>query len=62
MPVELTFVLKDEERKLSKSFHVYESFCLHEKDENIAKCLKEALDEFKGVPDDIKVKATMVLR
>ncbi len=63
MPVELLITIKDEEgKKLSKAFLVYEEVTLKDSDPIIDKCLKELLEEFNGVPDDVKLKATMNLR
>lgn len=63
MCVELTITIRDEEkRKLIKSFLIYEPFCLSENDPTVKACLKELLDEFKGEPDDVKLKATMILQ
>ena len=63
MSIELTITIKDEEdRKLSKPFLIYEPVTLVEDDPIIQQCLKELLEEFKGRPDDVKLKATMVLR
>ena len=62
MTKELTFTIKDEEKKrLTKTFLVYESFELHEHDPVIQKHLTELLNEFKGVVDTVKLKVTMVL-
>lgn len=63
MTIELMVTIKDEEkRKLSREFLVYEQVTLSEDDPIIDKCVKEVLEEFKGEPDDIKIKAVMVLR
>jgi hypothetical protein len=63
MSVELVITVKDEEkRRLTREFLVYEAITLTDTDPVIDKCLKEVLDEFKGEPDDIKVKALMVLK
>ena len=63
MSVELVVTIRDEEkRRLTREFLVYEPITLTENDPIIEKCVKEAIDEFKGVPDDIKIKATMILR
>jgi len=63
MSIELTITIKDEEkRKLTKEFLVYEPVTFTETDPTIDKCLKELLEEFKGEPDDIKIRATMILR
>ena len=62
-PVELTTTLRDEEKKrTSKPFLIYEPFSMKSDDPIIQQCLKELLDEFKGTVDDIKIKATMILR
>lgn len=63
MSLELTITVKDEEkRKLTREFLVYEPVTFVESDPVINKCVKEILAEFKGEPEDIKVKAMMVLR
>ena len=63
MSIELVITIRDEEdRKLSKPFLIYEPVTLEENDPIIRRCLKELLEEFKGQADDIKLKATMVLR
>ena len=62
MSIELRITIKDEERKLTKDFNIYERVTLTEHDPIIAQCIKEVKDEFKGEPDDIRVKATMVLK
>lgn len=63
MAIELIITIRDEEnRKLSKPFLIYEPVTLVDNDPIIVKCLKELLEEFKGEPDDIKLKAIMVLK
>lgn len=63
MCVELTVTIKDEEgKKLSRPFLIYEPVVLVPEDLVIGRCVKELLEEFKGEPDDIKVRATMVLK
>lgn len=63
MSVELVITVKDEEkRRLTREFLVYEPVTLTHEDATIDKCVKEILEEFKGEPDDIKVKATLILR
>jgi hypothetical protein len=63
MCVELTITVKDEEgRKLSITYLEYSSFSMDESDPIIQGHVKELLEEFKGIPDDIKVRATTVLR
>jgi len=63
MSVELVVTIRDEEkRKLTREFLIYEPIAMSEQDPVIDKCVKEAIEEFKGIPDDIKIKATMILR
>jgi hypothetical protein len=63
MSIELTITISDEEkRKLTREFLVYEPVTLVENDPIIEKCVKEILEEFKGEPDDIKIRAVMILR
>lgn len=60
--IHLTVNVKDDSKLLKKDFLIYESIFLDEEDPIINKCVKETLDEFKGEPEDIKVKALMILR
>jgi len=62
MSIELKVTIKDEERKLTKDFNIYERVTLELDDPVISRCIKEARDEFKGEPEDIQIKATMVVK
>lgn len=63
MSLELTITIKDDEkRKLSKTFLIYEDVTLRDDDPIIKACLKELIEEFKGIPDDVRVKAIMVIK
>jgi len=62
MAIELKIILKDSERTLSKEWLIYEIVSMSPKDETIQRCLKEIRDEFKGEPEDIKVKSIMVIQ
>jgi hypothetical protein len=62
MSVEITITLKDEEsRKLVREYLVYEPVTMDQSDPVIERCLNETLAEFKGKPDDVRIKALMVL-
>ena len=61
MATELNITIRDSERKLQKDFLIYESFTFVDTDPIITKCIKEVVDEFKGEPDDIRIKAKMVI-
>lgn len=61
MSIELRISIRDEERrKLSKEFLIYEEVTLKMDDPIIKKCLDETLDEFKGIPDTVKINAILV--
>lgn len=62
MSIELTVTIKDAERKLTKDFNIYEMVTFIDTDPIIERCVKEVIDEFKGEPEDIKIKAIMVLK
>ena len=63
MSIEITVTIKDsDKRRLSREFLVYETVTLTPEDPTVDRCVKELLEEFKGEPDDIKVKALMVLK
>ncbi len=62
MVVELTVTIKDEERKLTKDFIIYEPITLEETDPIISQCIRDVREEFRGEPDNIKIKAMMILR
>jgi len=61
MSIELRVIVRDDERKLTKDFNIYEKVSLAEDDPVISRCIKEVVQEFQGTPDDIKIKATMVV-
>lgn len=61
MSVELTVIVKDDERKLQKDYLVYESFVMSETDETLKKYVNDAIKEFVGEPTDIKVKALLMM-
>lgn len=62
MSTELVVTIKDEERRLTRDFLIYEPFTFVDSDPTIMQCVKETIEEFKGQPEDIKIKATMIMR
>ena len=67
MSIELTVTIKDEEgRKLSRPFLIYDDVVLKPQnpldDPQVSEIVKELLEEFNGEPDDIKLRALMVLK
>lgn len=61
MSIELTVTIKDDERKLTKQYNVYENVTFVETDPVLMKYVKEARAEFKGEPEDVVIKALMYL-
>jgi len=61
MSIELNIMVKDSDKKLTKNFLIYEPVTMDVHDPNIDRCLHEVLEEFNGTPEDVKVRATMVL-
>lgn len=59
---EVTVIVKDVERTYRQKFLVYEQFCLSNDDPVLKMCIESALNNFQGEPDDIQVKAFMVVR
>jgi hypothetical protein len=62
MSIELMITVKDDDRTLKKEYLVYEPFLMHENDETLKKYIDDATKEFVGDPQDIKVRALMVMR
>jgi len=61
--IELTISIRDQEKKkLIKQFLIYEPFTLDTHDPVIDKHLTECINEFNGEAEDIKLRATMVLK
>jgi len=61
MSIELNIMVKDSDKKLIKNFLIYEPITMDTHDPHIDRCLSEVLAEFNGTPEDVKIKATMVL-
>lgn len=62
MSTELTVTIKGEERSYKQQFLLYEEFKWDENDPIIKQCVDEALSNAKIEPEDIKVRALLVLR
>lgn len=60
--IELTIVIKDSERRQSQKFLIYEKVTMDQHDPVIDKCLDEAIKNFNGEPEDIKLNAMMILK
>jgi len=55
-PKEIAITLKDDERRMTHKFLIYEPFVADPQDETVERCIKEAMESFKGSPDVVKVK------
>lgn len=63
MPTELKVIIKDEEKKaLSDTFIIEGDFVWSIDDETIKVAVNKLIQEFKGIPEDIIIKATMVYK
>lgn len=60
MPCDLTIIVKNEEKKFSRDFLIYESLTLDETNPILKQYISDTVAEFVGEPTDIKIKATMV--
>ena len=60
--MELKIRIKDSERKLEREYLIYEPVTFVDTDPIIMKCVQELVEEFKGEPEDIQVRALMVMR
>lgn len=62
MVKEVSVTIKGEESTFKQKFLIYDEFAMNEKDPVIKACVDQALANSKVVPDDIKVRALLVLR
>lgn len=61
MAVEITIILKDDEKTLKSKHLVYEEVTMSDCDPEIDRLINEARKSFTGEPTDIQVKASMTL-
>lgn len=61
MSIEIKVTIKNEEKKLSKDFNLYDVVTLHEGDPILSQCIKEVKNEFIGEIDHIIINAKMIL-
>lgn len=58
---ELTVTLKDDEKRTTHKFLIYDEISVRSDDPIILNCLSEAKKSFDGSPDSVKLKITMEL-
>lgn len=57
----VTITVKNEEKRLSKSFLSYDPYQVTDTDPYLNSCIKETVDEFKDEPEKVKIKITYEL-
>jgi hypothetical protein len=62
MPSEITVIVKDEEKRLTKKHLIYEQYQVDENDPLLSQCIAETIKEFDGEPTDINVKINLVIK
>ena len=55
-PKEITIHLKDDDKRTTHKFLIYENVNVSSEDETIRNCILEAKKSFDGNPESIKVK------
>ncbi len=55
MVSEISVMIKDDEKRMTKKYLIYENYQACEDDPIIQQCIKETLDNFDGDPEDITV-------
>jgi hypothetical protein len=60
--VEVTVVLKDDEKTNRHKFLQYDMFTMSDTDPFILECIDEARKSFQGEPDDIIIKTSMTVK
>lgn len=60
MPCEVTISLKDDEKKLTNKFLIYEDICASLEDPCIKMCIENALKDFHSTEYDVKVRINLL--
>jgi hypothetical protein len=60
MPIELTIIIKDEEKTLKQKFLSYNSINLNTDDSYLKECVDNVIKQFMGTPEDIIIKTNMI--
>lgn len=62
MVSEIKVLIKDDEKRMTKKFLIYEIFQASEDDPTIKKCIDETLENFDGQPEDITVNIKIEIK
>ena len=62
MVSELTVIIRDSERTLRMKHLIYDSYSIADNDPLITKCVNDAIAQFQGEPDSVKVKINIVIQ
>lgn len=60
--VEVTVVMKDDEKTNRHKFLQYDMFMMSDSDPYIIECINEARKSFNGEPEDIVIKTSMTVK
>ncbi len=61
MCVEITVSIRDSERNYKQKFLVYDPITLNAPDPQLSALIQEAVKNFNGQPDDIRIRFNMVV-
>lgn len=61
MTVEVKVTIKNEEKKLTKDFNIYDVVTLRAEDPILSQCINEVKNEFIGDIDNVIINAKMIL-
>ena len=56
---EVTVILKDESKRMSHKFLIYDDLKVSQLDTNIQECIRQAEKSFEGQPESIKIKVSL---
>lgn len=59
---EICVTIKDDEKRLSKKFLLYETYQVDEEDSTIQECIQETLKNFDGDPENVRVTITLEIQ
>lgn len=60
--VELTVILKDDEKTYKEKFLLYSQVTLDVEDGTVKACIAKAQESFRAIPEDIIIKASMTIQ
>lgn len=61
MLAELTVIVRGDESTLRQKFLMYEEFTIRDDDPILKACISEAIDNFSGTVEDVKLRINVTL-